>query len=164
MAEVASGTKISSSFLSLIENGKSDITMGRLIRLVSYFGVSITELMPDGLGPAGPLIVRQGEQKIVQSASEGINLHLLAPDTRRLMMPFISVYEPGAELADYVSHEGEEFLHVLRGKIELHLRGSDPVILSPGDSAYFPGNRPHRTRNAWKSQARLFRVVTPPTL
>jgi Helix-turn-helix domain len=36
LTEVAAGTGISSSFLSLVENGKNDLTVARLIKLVSY--------------------------------------------------------------------------------------------------------------------------------
>jgi transcriptional regulator with XRE-family HTH domain len=36
LGDVAKGTGISASFLSLVENGRSDITIGRLTRLVDY--------------------------------------------------------------------------------------------------------------------------------
>ena len=39
LSDVAAATGISPSFLSLVENGKSDITIGRLVRLVTFFAI-----------------------------------------------------------------------------------------------------------------------------
>ncbi len=47
LAEVAEGTGISASFLSMVEKGKSDITVSRLMRLVHWFGVSIADLVQE---------------------------------------------------------------------------------------------------------------------
>src|SRR5882672_9484931 len=58
IAAVADGTQISASFLSLVENGKSDITIGRLTRLIEFLGISITDLIT-GEEPADPHIVRR---------------------------------------------------------------------------------------------------------
>src|SRR4051812_28348017 len=38
LQDVAEATAISASFLSLVETGKSDITIGRLVRLVEFYG------------------------------------------------------------------------------------------------------------------------------
>ena len=51
------------------------------------------------------------------------------------MMPMIVEFEPSAHLAEYGRHAGEEFVHVLQGKLELELEGSEPRILKAGDSA-----------------------------
>ncbi|MGZ4392669.1 MAG: helix-turn-helix domain-containing protein, partial [Gaiellaceae bacterium] len=47
LTQVAAATGISSSFLSLVENGKNDLTVARLIKLVSYYGVAVSDLLPD---------------------------------------------------------------------------------------------------------------------
>ena len=46
LVEVASATGISKSFLSLVENDRSDITIGRLLRLVNYYGADMADLFP----------------------------------------------------------------------------------------------------------------------
>ena len=38
--------RISASFLSLVEKDRSDITIGRLVRLIEFYGISITDLLP----------------------------------------------------------------------------------------------------------------------
>src|SRR3954471_20515085 len=46
LAEVAQATNISASFLSLVENGRSDVSIGRLTRLVQFYGVSLSDVIP----------------------------------------------------------------------------------------------------------------------
>src|SRR5438105_3725718 len=46
LVQVAKETGISKSFLSLVESGRSDITIGRLLRLVTFYGAHIADLLP----------------------------------------------------------------------------------------------------------------------
>ena len=161
---VADATGISASFLSLVENGKSDITIGRLTRLVDFYGISIVDLIP-APEPEDPDVVRRGEARRLHSESEGIDIFLLTSDMDRAMMPQLLEFEPGAGLAEYGRHEGEEFVHVIEGEMELEVQGSAARILRAGDSAYYPADRPHLFRNASEDKPlRIACVDTPPTL
>ena len=59
LADVSEATDVSASFLSLVENDKSDIAIGRLVRLIEFYGISIGDLLP-GEGTTGnyPDVVR----------------------------------------------------------------------------------------------------------
>ena len=166
LSEVAGATGISSSFLSLVENGRSDITIGRLARLVEFYGVPLADLVPVGNGNGtDPAVVRKTEQRVLPSPAEGITFLLLTRDTRVAMMPMIVEFEPSAHLAEYGRHPGDEFVHVLQGRLELVLEGSEPRILKAGDSAYYSAERPHLFRNASDKQPlRIMCVDTPPNL
>ncbi len=133
LAEVAEATRISPSFLSLVELGKSDITIGRLTRLAE-FKMSFTDLL-GGEEVSDAEVVRTHERRLIHSPAEGIDVYLLAADTRRTMMPMLLVFEPSAELAEYGRHEGEEFVHVIDGSMVLELEGAEPRLLETGDSA-----------------------------
>jgi quercetin dioxygenase-like cupin family protein/DNA-binding Xre family transcriptional regulator len=162
LGDVAAATGISRSFLSLVENGKSDITVGRLTRLLEFFDVSLSDLVP-APAPADPEIVRPAERRLLRSESEGIDFILLAPDRERQMMPMLVEFQPGAQLAEHGQHPGEEFILVLSGELELDLERSAPRRLKAGDAAYYPGTRPHRYRNASQTKPlRLLCVDTPP--
>lgn len=164
LSDVSRGTGISTSFLSLIENGKSDITFSKLISLVRFYGISVTDLLPDGDQPPDPVVVRREHRRHVYSQGEGIDVFMLAPDANRAMMPVIEEYDPGGRMVEYSSHDGEEFLLVLDGTIELLMEGADPVVLRAGDSAYYRADRRHAFRNVGEGRSRLFAVVTPPFL
>ena len=109
LSDVAAATSISPSFLSLVENGKSDITIGRLVRLVTFYGIHLGDLVP--VEPAAePDLVRKSEQRTLPSPAEGIQFRLLAPSVQGVMMPMIVEFEPSAHLAEFGRHAGEEFL------------------------------------------------------
>ncbi len=164
LTDVAEGTAISPSFLSLVENGRSDITIGRLTRLVEFFQITIGDLLPSPEA-AEPDIVRAAERRLIHSPAEGIDVYMLGIDSRRSMMPMLLVFEPGAKLAEYGRHPGEEFLLVLSGRLQLTLMRSEPRILNTGDSAYYPGDRMHLFANASEDDVlELICVDSPPNL
>ena len=165
LADVAEATGISASFLSLVENDRSDITIGRLVRLIDYYGISITDLLPFAARPDYPEVIRPEERRSLQSPVEGIDFYLLTADTDRQMMPLEVYFKPGARLAEPGRHAGEEWLLVLEGELRLELEGAEARVLGPGDTAYYPAERPHLLSNA--SETKPLRVVcvdTPPTM
>ena len=162
LASVAEATNISPSILSLVELGKSDITIGRLTRLAEFYKISFADLL-GGADTTDAEIVRTHERQLIHSPAEGIDVYLLTSDTRRTMMPMLLVFEPSAELAEYGRHEGEEFVHVIEGSLVLEIEGSDLRTLETGDSAYYSAERPHLFRNAsGKKPLRLVCVDSPP--
>jgi quercetin dioxygenase-like cupin family protein len=80
------------------------------------------------------------------------------------MMPVINTYEEGGGRGDPTTPEGEEFVHVIAGEIELTVGNSEPIVLGAGDSAYYRSGVPHSFRNAGTGEARFLGVTTPPNL
>jgi transcriptional regulator with XRE-family HTH domain len=165
LADVAEATGISASFLSLVEKERSDITIGRLVRVIDFYGISITDLLPGTIAAGYPEVVTPPERKLLHSPAEGIDVYLLSVDTRHQMMPLQLDFEPGAELAEFGRHAGEEWLIVTEGELRLELEGAEPRVLKPGDTAYYPAERPHLFSNASATKPlRLICVDTPPTM
>lgn len=162
LGEVSESTGISTSFLSLVETGRSDITLGRLMRLVKFYGTSVEELLPQ-VPSLDASLVRGEERLYVPSPAEGMDVYLLSPDTERTMMPLIVHFAPNAGLAEYASHEGEEFLHVIEGALQVTVDG-DSVTIKEGDSFYFSAEHPHSLKNVFDGTTRIFAVVSPPSL
>jgi len=163
--DVADATGISASFLSVVEKDRSDITIGRLVRLIDFYGISISDILPGTTVGGYPQVVTPGERRLLHSPAEGIDVYLLTQDTRRQMMPLQVEFEPGARLAEPGRHAGEEWVLVVEGELRLELDGAEPRILGPGDTAYYPAERPHLFANA--SATRPLTVIcvdTPPTM
>lgn len=161
LAEVAEGTAISKSFLSMVESGKSDITWGRLVRLVRFYGISVSDLLP-GADVSGSIsIVRSGKGTLISSRAEGIHDFLLTSKPKPAMLPLFVVIEPRGENVEPAQHEGEEFVYVFQGSVCLDI-GADTVTLDEGDSLYFRADVPHLYANRSDREARLLVVVTPP--
>ena len=77
-------------------------------------------------------------------------------------MPLLSVLAPGAETTEWEGHDGEEFMHVIEGSVEMSVEGQRPVTLREGDSLRYRGRDGRAIRNPTSREARLFVVIWPP--
>lgn len=164
LSDVARETGISASFLSLVENGKSDIAIGRLVRLLSFYEIPVGDVV-SGEPTDDRAVMRSGEGRLLPSGEEGISFLLLTSSTKDLMMPMLIVFEPGTELAEHGSHAGDEFVYVLNGTLVLDLKGDGTRTLLAGDSTYYDAKQPHLFRNgSQKEPLRIICVDAPPNL
>src|SRR5215213_8063916 len=79
LADVAEATGVSRSLLSLIETGRSDITIGRLSRLAQLYDIRLADLVPEPRH-ADPVVVRADDRRAMHYASEGIDIEILVPE------------------------------------------------------------------------------------
>jgi transcriptional regulator with XRE-family HTH domain len=159
LAQVALATGISRSLLSLIETGRSDITLSRLVILSHFYGLPIAELLAPP--PRDSTVVRKDERRRLSLATEGIEIEYLTAEAASFL-PFVASLDPGASPSEQVAHPGEEFVHVLEGAIRIDRAGSEPLTLEAGDSALYSSDRPHRWVNVGGAPARLLAVASPP--
>jgi transcriptional regulator with XRE-family HTH domain len=162
LTDVATATGLSVSFLSVVEKGRSDIAIGRLMRIMRFYRVRVGDLVEERT-PAAQLVVRRGEERRVRS-QEGVDLYLLTADTDRAMMPVLTTYAPHARQTNLEPHDGETFVHILEGTLLLELAGQPPLVLRAGDTAYFKPNPAPTLTNLGDTPVRLVGAVTPPTL
>jgi len=97
------------------------------------------------------------------STSEQFSFYSLAKDkTGRHMEPFMIDIEPSA-YSDYKlsSHEGEEFIYVLQGKVEINY-GKDIYLLKESDSIYLDSIVAHNVHAAENQKAKILGVVYYP--
>jgi transcriptional regulator with XRE-family HTH domain len=161
LAQVAESTGISSSFLSLVETGKNDLTVARLIRLVAYYGVAVSDLLPEEEEDEPAEILRGEHQRHIPSRSENMDLYLLTSDGNRAMTPVLATYEVGGGMHEFISYDSEQWDYVLEGSIELIFEDAEPIVLHQGDSAYYSAKRPHKYKNAGDGLARALHVRSP---
>jgi transcriptional regulator with XRE-family HTH domain len=138
LADVSGGTGISSSFLSLVESGKNDVTISRLAKLCNFYGISVGAVLP-GDSAGDSRVLRRGEQRHFFSPSEGVDLSMLGPSSGTLMAPYALELDPGGQLSEPVRCEREVVLVVTAGTLEVTL-DDEPILLEDGDSVYvMPG-------------------------
>lgn len=159
LAKVSKATGISTSFLALLERGQTDISLGRLLPLLEFFGLSAADVLAWN-DAERDRVVRAGEAPFLFSVAKGIDVYLAAPDRRRPFLPMIAVYRPGARMTGYSEHEGDEFVYVLEGSLRIEFRDEDPLVLDPGDALFFSSQRPHRIATEGKAAARVLVVTT----
>ena len=167
--DLALKANLSLSQLEYIEEKGNVPSLGHLIKLTRALGVRIGTFLDD-LDHVGPIIIRSGEEKSTLSFStksnknrEHLNFYSLAQDkTGRHMEPFIVEIEPVNE-SDYKlsSHEGEEFIYVLEGNIEINY-GKDLFQLSKGDSIYLDSIVAHNVHGKGEQSAKILAVIYYP--
>lgn len=158
LAEVARAVGISVGFLSAIERSHMSASVGTLRKLARYYKLNILDFFD--AAQSNPYLVRPSERKRLH-AGPGVDMELLAWGNP-VMEPHLFTIAPGAGSGDSYSHEGEEFIYVLRGVLNIALE-EQWYQLRAGDSFYFESNTPHTWRNTGKTETVVLWVNTPPT-
>jgi transcriptional regulator with XRE-family HTH domain len=159
LAQVAKATGVSIGFLSALERGQMRSSVATLRRIARFYRTNILSLF-EAAGE-NPRLVRPAERKILETTPD-VRMELLAWGNT-VMEPHLFRVKPGGGSGESYSHEGEEFLHVLRGEFEIWLNKSEHYRLKPGDSLYFESSTPHRWKNPSRSETWVLWVNTPPT-
>lgn len=157
------------SQLQHIEEKGNVPSLGHLIKITRALGVRMGTFLDDQ-DQLGPVIVKAGTEKSSLSFStkdtasrEHLNFYSLAQDKAgRHMEPFIVEIEP-TNVSDYKlsSHEGEEFIYVLKGKVEINY-GKDIFLLDEGDSIYLDSVVAHNVHAFANQQAKILAVIYYP--
>ena len=80
----------------------------------------------------------------------------------RHMEPFIIDIKPSVECGKaFSSHEGEEFLYVLKGSVLVQY-GKDKFILKQGDSSYYDSIVDHLVITSGEESAQILGIVYTP--
>ncbi|MBP7242116.1 MerR family transcriptional regulator, partial [Amaricoccus sp.] len=142
---VAGAVGIAPSALSTLERTSRGVSFGALHRIAAYYDTTVSALsLPPGEATE---VVRAGTWRVWPATAPGVTVQLLAEGMRQMDCHRF-VLAPGAGSEGAYAHDGEEFLHILSGRLEVVLDGSDRHELGPGDSIYFESRRRHAWRNA----------------
>jgi DNA-binding transcriptional MerR regulator/mannose-6-phosphate isomerase-like protein (cupin superfamily) len=158
LAQVAKAAGISVGFLSAIERSQMSASISTLRRLARFYKTNILDFFDPA--ESGRRLVRPAERKVLE-AGPGVRMELLAWGNK-VMEPHLFRIAPKAGSGESYTHEGEEFLLVLRGELRMALNGEEYRLRS-GDSFYFESATPHRWRNPGRSETWVLWVNTPPT-
>jgi DNA-binding transcriptional MerR regulator/quercetin dioxygenase-like cupin family protein len=159
LAQVAKATSVSVGFLSALERGQMRSSVATLRRIARFYRTNILSLFETA--GENPRLVKPGQRKVLET-SPGVRMELLAWG-HTAMEPHLFRIKPGGGSGESYSHEGEEFLHILRGEFEIWLNRKEHYRLRRGDSLYFESSTPHRWKNPGATEAWLLWINTPPT-
>jgi transcriptional regulator with XRE-family HTH domain len=169
LEDLAMNANMDVAQLRKIEDEAIIPSLGPLIRIARALGVRIGTFLDD-VGQEGPVVVKAGAgQSTISFASsdpatrQHLNFYSLAADKAgRHMEPFIVDIQP-ASVSDYKlsSHEGEEFIFVLDGEVEINY-GKELYRLSKGDSIYYDSIVSHNVHAGSEKPARILAIVYTP--
>ena len=133
-------------------------SVGTLRKLARFYKTNILDFFDPT--ESNSRLVRPAKRKVLE-AGPGVRMELLAWGNT-VMEPHLFRIAPQAGSGESYTHEGGEFLHVLRGELQIALH-DEQYRLKPGDSFYFESATPHRWSNPGRKETWVLWVNTPPT-
>lgn len=158
LSQVAKGAGISQGFLSALERSHMSASVGTLRRLAGFYKTNILDFF-DPSDSNGRLVTPKDRKTL--EAGPGVRMDLLAWDNT-VMEPHLFRIAPKSGSGEAYTHEGEEFLFVLRGQLHIEVDG-EQYRLKAGDSFYFESAAPHRWFNPGRTETRVLWVNSPAT-
>jgi transcriptional regulator with XRE-family HTH domain len=147
---------LSINAISLIERGENSPTVSSLRLLSTALEVPITDFFQ---GEREDVVVYVKPESRLVSQAGGITMESLGIGLRNQQIePFLVTVAPGHGNYDQpVTHEGEELVFVLDGRVEYQVDGQR-FDLSTGTSLLFDSRQPHCFRNQESTPARLVMI------
>ena len=169
--EIAERSGLTQEQITSIENDENLPSLGPLIKISRALGVRLGTFMDDN-DALGPAVMRakdhcQGTSISFSNGSVAARRHmdyhpLASQMADRHMEPFIVDINPTDERTFQLSaHEGEEFIYVLEGEVEIEY-GKERYVLGRGDSIFYDSIVNHHVHGVNGQPARILAVVYIP--
>jgi transcriptional regulator with XRE-family HTH domain len=169
--EVAERSGLSKEQIERIENKQYFPSLSPLIKIARVLGVRLGTFLDDET-EMGPVITRKQDNASKNSirfagdpdvTREHMEYYSLSQDkASRHMEPFlIDIRSEKGACHDLSSHEGEEFIYVLEGSIEINY-GKNTFVLEAGDSIYYDSIVAHNVHAACGGAAKILGIVYAP--
>ena len=163
--QFAERTGFSVALLAQVENRMLSPSLGTLVKIANAFDTTVSSFL-GGKEEREFSIVRKEDRAVVSRV--GLKEGGKSPYTYeslgsgkagRKMEPFLVRLQPLSEPPRARStHDGEEFLYVLSGRVEVCL-GILSDILEEGDSIYYDSTIPHHVHSADSREALILAVI-----
>ena len=167
LQDLSDRTGLSKPLLSQIEKEIVSPPVATLLKISRALNVNISHFFTNSDPEEKIVLVRSDESKVIDSRyfgreESGYYYEALAfKKSKKYMEPFLVEFKRRRlDELSYFSHEGEEFLYVLHGKLEFRTEERN-YLLDPGDSLYFESSVPHAYRALGRANAKALTVVYP---
>jgi len=164
LEDVSQRTDIDISMLSQIEEGIVAPPLGIIIKLAKALEMRMGYFI-SGEQDMPYTIVRHRDRKVVSRYDSkkakyyGYEYESLAPHKKdRHMEPFLVTLEPAETEEERSTHDGQEFIFVLQGQMEVRL-GEEVHLLDPGDAIYYDSTVPHLVKTHGQKTTKILAVL-----
>jgi len=164
LQDISQRTDLDVSLLEQIESGSVAPPLGVVIKLAKALNLKMGYFI-SGEEDRAYTIVRKSDRKVVSRYDSkkgehyGYGYESLAPHkTNRHMEPFLVSLDPAETEEERSTHDGQEFIYVLEGAMEVRL-DEEIHILEPGDSIYYDSTVPHLVKCHGEKRTRILAVL-----
>jgi DNA-binding transcriptional MerR regulator len=159
IVDAATRAGISPGFLSSIERGQANASVATLQRLATTYSTTVMDLVQ--APRRKERLVRRPDRRVLETDS-GVRMELLSTGAMMLQSMLFRVAPLAGSDGSY-SHQGEEFIYMMQGTLEVWLDELECFVLNEGDSFWFESTLGHRWFNPGKEDAVLLWINTPPS-
>ena len=150
LKEMSAKSGIPFSTLSKIEHDRLTLSFDKLQQLSQRLGLRMSELFAEDTGDRSPAVTARRSlgdiDKAVRVTTPNYDYYYLCTELRRKrMVPVITKIRASSreEFGELVSHAGEEFIYVIKGRVIVHTQFYDPVTLEEGQAIYIDSDMGH---------------------
>jgi transcriptional regulator with XRE-family HTH domain len=164
LKDLSQRTGVDAGLLTEIEKGEVSPPLGTIIKVAKALDTKMGYFISGG-EDLPYTIVRKDDRKLLsrfdtgKSDRYGYEFSSLAPYKKnRHMEPFIVKLEPSDIEEERSSHDGQEFIYVLEGTMEVRLEG-EVHLLDAGDAIYYDSTVPHLVKCHGKDTTKILAVL-----
>ncbi len=160
---VAERADLSESFLSQVERGRANASVGSLKRIAAALGVNVADLFEPNGRASTPRVLTRESRPTLKFGTLG-QKHMLTPRPLEHLQVIVGEFDPGGSTGEepYTHGDSEELLVVLEGTVHVQL-GPEVFELRSGDSIDYRSSTPHRLANAGDDVAEVMWIISPPS-
>ncbi|MBK6413786.1 XRE family transcriptional regulator [Sphingopyxis sp.] len=150
LKEMSAKSGIPVSTLSKVEHDRLTLSYDKLQQLSQRLNIRMSDLFAEDQSDSAPRVTGRRSvgtmDQAVRVTTDNYDYHYLCTDLRqKRMIPIITRIRAhsASEFGELVRHQGEEFIYVLEGEIEIHTEFYDPVALKTGEGIYLDSSMGH---------------------
>ena len=164
LEQAATQAGLARSTLSKIENGQMSPTYDALKKLATGLEISVPQLFtpPQRDQVVGRMSITRMSEGTAHATATYEHELLAETLTKKRMLPYRARVRARSmeEFDGWVRHDGEEFLYVLTGVVQLFTEFYEPVEMRRGDSAYYDGSMGHNVISISDEDATILWVTS----
>jgi len=169
LQRLAGMASLSSTAIHKIERGEITPTIITLVKIAAALGKKVSYFLGDDENEDtyAPLEIvefsKEGRRRrIINTNNTTLIEHLAVNLKEGILYAAIYSCEPGvSSIGDSNTHEGEEFIYMLDGSMEVTIK-NETYLLTKGDSIHFFSAEPHSWKIVGDKPNLTLWVITPP--
>lgn len=157
LEDLAERTGLSKAYLSRLESGERQPSLGALFNVARAYGISFSSLFEPEPEVKSCVVVRGARDRMRQG--NGLSYTKLSEGSWTFNLQPLRVVVPvGSTEEKLYQHEGEQWLYVLSGRLWLKV-SEEEFVLEVGDAAHFDAEKPHKLSALGEHDAEIILVA-----
>ncbi len=144
LQSVADQAGLTVGFISQIERNITTPSLSSLVSVSQVLDMHVSNFLSQPKGKNA--ITRHNERQVYAVGNNPMTYERLSSNFPGHVLRSVIIHEPPGHMGEPISHEGEEIIFILHGKLTAQIDGVR-TVLETGDSIHFSSMKTHSTWN-----------------